>query len=849
MKEAQQKTAAARYARRLVAFVLGIILIFCVGISAVLASDAADPEAPEASAGASEPEDLPEAETPSEPPAAATTPAEPEPTIVPAEAELPAEPLPEPEEGDLPEEANAEGTPLPGTTEPFMAATGEQFLLALQQSSAVTLSEDIELAVDAPLSVPEGQVLHIDLNSHRLIIKGSGRTLSSLFDVQGFFTLSDSGSGGRLVVNGAENAVRMHGGSSLMILAAGTIELGSGQGRAVLLEDRATAMFGGGSVWRKTDSDPSGSLDGGAFCLRGSGTVLSFTGGIIKGTAGRNGGAVYVEQGAILNMSETAEITGCSAAGSGGAIFVAENGMATFSGKSISKNCAAICGGAIAAEKGEVELTGGSITENTAGHPAASGSLVPDSTAAPAAALQELSEAAGNGGGIWIGSSGRLRTDAPAGSPVIITGNSASGYGGGIWLETSGDAALDGSGEVSGNTAAEVPGDLFPGTTPHADSFVIGVPESEETPSPSPEPTLAPAQTVQPAASLPQTEPAAPSEAPAESDPVEPEVIVGTLGALRSALSQGGRIVLDNDIVVADVGGSIPSLQVPSTAVLNLNGHAVRGAGTGSADLFQIYGQLTIQNSSATDGEGSDGMVFYDHGGSIAHLETGGILRVTAGRFQIGSSAERAFTSESGSTLIMEGGIIQGSGRALYGGAVQLNGDPSGCASTEAVFADTVISDTAAVYGGAISVRDASVTLGSGTIIRSCSSISSEDAPRAGGLGGAIYLGSGTLILDGAMVENCTASASGGAVHVDNGTVIVRSGTVSNCTAEHGNGGGICMSAGNAELEGGTFSGCMAGSGDDGMYQAGEAEVAVMASASSSQRIATNSVAHGAGGR
>ena len=158
----------------------------------------------------------------------------------------------------------------------------------------------------------------------------------------------------------------------------------------------------------------AGSIGGAIYSYYGNVNMVS---GALRYNKAENGGAIYVEGGDMaISGGLLSENT---AAANGGGIYV-NGGNVDISGGEVNSNTAAANGGAIYVEGGDMAISGGLLSENTA---------------------------AVNGGGIYV-----------TGGTVDISGgtvssNTAAADGGGIYVN-GGDIAIS-DGTVSGNTAAE----------------------------------------------------------------------------------------------------------------------------------------------------------------------------------------------------------------------------------------------------------------------------------------------------------------------------------------------------------------------------------------------------------
>ena len=148
-------------------------------------------------------------------------------------------------------------------------------------------------------------------------------------------------------------------------------DIGKGGGVYVDGSSKVTLVMSGGSI-EGNEAGKNGSTyegsGGGVYIDRGTFTM---TGGKIKENKAKYGGGVALDMGGTLKLSDSGEISGNTAAGGGGGIAVL-HGTFTMSNGKVIGNTAAQKGGGILGfsfgkAEGEIKVSGGEISGNTAG--------------------------------------------------------------------------------------------------------------------------------------------------------------------------------------------------------------------------------------------------------------------------------------------------------------------------------------------------------------------------------------------------------------------------------------------------------------------------------------------------
>ena len=190
-----------------------------------------------------------------------------------------------------------------------------------------------------------------------------------------------------------------------------------------------------------------------------------------------DGAGIYVKSGAII--MKNSKLSANVASAYGGGIYVNENGWLTMRGSNTITGCSASCGGAICVSGATVNITGCTITGNTALNgngggiytkktdSKASTITIKDGAIIGGTGTGKANKATGAGadsglgGGIYIGEGCSLKVQS--GAQVI--GNEATQDGGGIYLNKIGAHGEMSSGKIQNNTAENGGGVYIAGGT------------------------------------------------------------------------------------------------------------------------------------------------------------------------------------------------------------------------------------------------------------------------------------------------------------------------------------------------------------------------------------------------
>ncbi len=281
---------------------------------------------------------------------------------------------------------------------------------------------------------------------------------------------------------------------------------------------------------------------------------------------------------------------------------------------------------------------------------------------------------------------------------------------------------------------------------------------------------------------------------------------VTTEAALKEALTTGGEVTLGADINVA------AQIEIPAgkTVVLDLAGYDIVGGLNGSSTTNHIYvlsnrGTLTIKDSGTEGKIVSRGIYNY---GKLT-LESGIIDACD-------DNGGYAINNESGSTFIMNGGVVSASNED---GDAPTTGNydataldvPEGCTATLnggkitsvtnytyaiSLAGELIVPETSTVEvtgaHGVISMSAGSADIDGGTFI--CSGVQGQTDH-------VVYVTGGSMDISGGTFEGDSDGASGGCCVYDSaGGATINGGSFSKSS-----GGDVCGTTGATTINGGTF--------------------------------------------
>ena len=463
----------------------------------------------------------------------------------------------------------------------------------------------------------------------------------------------------------------------------------------------------------KNNSGGAVYVEGGTFTMENGSTV---TGGNVSA----NGGAVYVEcgtftmnggkisdgnailggNGVFVNIGDFVmnggEITECGKGSQpgNGAVMIYKSASGDGAGRFVMKSGkiygnSAEQGAGVFVNGGIFEMSGGSISENTATGPTGSGGAVyvyNGSFDMSGNAAINNNQSSMDAGGVFVGGIG---TFTVSGTP-IITGNTVNGTTNNVYL-SDGKTITIGDGGLTGGSIGVTVGDMIAGNAVQiTDTDVTGAADrfTSDISSYSIEETIA---TTSGGIAVFLSD--------ADVSYQESSALARSLGALSDAVSEantwneGGTITLMKNIDGTNaVWGTGPITFSGGTdtvpIILNLNGKTIdRGlteaVSDGQVIVIKSNGNLTIKDSSAnSDGTGGSGKITggfndgdQDNGGGGIYVESGSLT------LESGSITGNKTLKDgggvyvgSGCTFTMKGGSITGNTANTNGGGVYVDG-------------------------------------------------------------------------------------------------------------------------------------------------------------------------------
>ena len=218
-----------------------------------------------------------------------------------------------------------------------------------------------------------------------------------------------------------------------------------------------TLCLNGHSITANHDGDVIAVNSGVTFTLtdcKGGNSDAAF--GKITHASGKNGSGVYVDS-ATFNMTG-GSITGntaSSSSSSGGGVYV-NGGSFKMSGGTISSNTARSGGGVYVYSRCTFEMSSGTISSNTAtgnggGVYVEGGTFTMSGGSIGGTNANEANTAAINGGGVYVAGKGSFTMSANGQNIPSIIGNTATSYGGGVHISYASATFTMKGGSITGN--------------------------------------------------------------------------------------------------------------------------------------------------------------------------------------------------------------------------------------------------------------------------------------------------------------------------------------------------------------------------------------------------------------
>ncbi len=579
-------------------------------------------------------------------------------------------------------------------------------------------------------------------------------------------------SGGAMVQNGGVLTLTQGGridGSNL------TSGIKNNSGGAVYVEGGTFTMESGSTVTGGNVSANGGAVyvDSGTFTMNG--------GKISDGNAILGGNGVFVNIGDfVMNGGEITECGKGSQPGNG-AVMIYKSASGDGAGRFVMKSGkiygnSAEQGAGVFVNGGIFEMSGGSISENTATGPTGSGGAVyvyNGSFDMSGNAAINNNQSSMDAGGVFVGGIG---TFTVSGTP-IITGNTVNGTANNVYL-SDGKTITIGDGGLTGGSIGVTVGDMIAGNAVQiTDIDVTGAADrfTSDISSYSIEETIA---TTSGGIAVFLSD--------ADVSYQESSALARSLGALSDAVSEantwneGGTITLMKNIDGTNaVWGTGPITFSGGTdtvpIILNLNGKTIdRGlteaVSDGQVIVIKSNGNLTIKDSSAnSDGTGGSGKIT---GGNVAEdssdsLNGGGIC------------------IEDGS-LTLESGSISKNKAATEGGGVYVDSNGTFTMAGGIISENSITSNNGNAHGGGVYVAGGSFTMRGGTV--------SNNGEKSSGVyidkGGAVYIDKGNFTLSNGKITQNYAVNGAGIYIASGGSFTMTEGNITGNTANT-NGGGV----------------------------------------------------------
>lgn len=292
--------------------------------------------------------------------------------------------------------------------------------------------------------------------------------------------------------------------------------------------------------------------------------------------------------------------------------------------------------------------------------------------------------------------------------------------------------------------------------------------------------------------------------------------------------SQGG------DALVEITGGSVYAYNYGYVSNMSGTKYFIPGAAIGGGSSCKSSGNATTNITI------SGGYVYAQSlggaaiGGGSSTMASGGAATVTITGSAVVEARSISGTASNGS--VVEAGVSIGGGTAGYaslsnGGSITLNINGGtlytgsvgggGCNNSYGRIGSGTVTMTAGTMRGQVVMGAGAAantfTMTGGTIDNTTVNNASQIFIRE--FGGAVSLESGSVIIDGGTIKNCT-SEQGGAVYIQGGDFHMKSGLIVDCTATMG--GAVYVNDGNMTMSNGAIERCEADYGGAVYVQGGD---------------------------
>lgn len=290
------------------------------------------------------------------------------------------------------------------------------------------------------------------------------------------------------------------GGCGMIVQGGSSVEITGG-----IIRDHKANSYGGAvyvhnsqlKITGGTMTGNTAKYAGGALYVNQKDAKLLLAGGEILKNSAKNGGAIMLENGAVMEMSAGKLSGNTTQGGSGGAVYARANTTFKMTGGTIAGNTVTGAGGGIYGLRANLTLSGGSVSGNRANGAGGGGIYLNGATASFSGTSITGNSTKGNGGGVGstrnvvktngvetasypttirISGSYIANNTGKNGGGVIMNGiggklemhsgsivhNTATNYGGGLYVSTQCAVNMTG-GSVSNNSSPKSGGGIYAG--------------------------------------------------------------------------------------------------------------------------------------------------------------------------------------------------------------------------------------------------------------------------------------------------------------------------------------------------------------------------------------------------
>lgn len=559
---------------------------------------------------------------------------------------------------------------------------------------------------DGALYVPDGADIKLDLNGKKISRNlTAARAGGNIITVEGKLEICDTSAAKRGAVTGAYSetygAVYVDGGS-LIITDANINGNRAKNGGGVYLDNGASMIMNGGSLSENVTESA------GAAVYMGKNTSFVLNSGVLdKNQAPTNGASgVYLSADSKAYFEMNGGVISNGKASSGGGVYV-DDGLFKMTGGEITGNtCGGWGGGVAVCESGSADcdskfiMEGGKITDNTASN-------------GGAVAVYENCEFEMNGG--------------------EISGNTGNSYSAGVFL--SGAVFTMTEGAIKDNKS------LYGGAVYVGDIDSNGV---------------------------------------------------------KSAFKMtGGEITGNGHIGTGDNGGGV----TVASGAFTMDGGVIGGnsAHTASGGGVCVYDRFIFNGGEISNNSAINGGAIMAYGEDCYFEMNGGVISENS----VSQNGAAIYVSQK-PTVIINGGEIKNNKTVGQGAVYILEG-------SEVTMNGGVITGNTSTNGGGVNVLQGKFTLNNGKITENITTGSYGGA-------GVVVNSSGTFIMKDGEISGNEATGNGGGVYLTEGAIVVIDGGEISDNEATGNGGGIYCYRSNLTINGSTITNNTSGTLGSGVY-------------------------------